>query len=159
MTSHCATAPTPSRSASFLLVRHAEVTDEDPDDPGLSAAGLARAAALARHLQHTALAGIEVTEFQRTQQTAAPTAVQQKRRPVRYFSRGDAMETTQRWQQHYRHGQVLVIGDGETLNALAAALCRCAVSPRDTSEYDHVMIVTPAASGPGQVVDKRLPPS
>jgi broad specificity phosphatase PhoE len=58
--------------SSIYLVRHAEKLDGP--DPGLSPAGLARAEALREELADVSLDAIYVTQWQRTQMTAAPIA-------------------------------------------------------------------------------------
>ncbi len=56
-----------------FLVRHAEkAQDGDAKDPELSAAGRARAEALAKIVKDVGVTAIFATEFKRTQQTAAP---------------------------------------------------------------------------------------
>src|SRR5918998_3630008 len=56
-----------------FLVRHAEKTqDGDAKDPELSAAGRARAEALAKIVKDVGITAIFATELKRTQQTAAP---------------------------------------------------------------------------------------
>ncbi len=64
-----------------FLVRHAERADTAPGatptmgaDPDLSEAGRARAESLATLLKDAGITAIFVTEFKRTQQTAAPLA-------------------------------------------------------------------------------------
>ena len=62
----------------IVVVRHAERSDAGSGgmaaDPELSAAGQARAKALAAMLKDEKLTAIDPTEYKRTQQTAAPTA-------------------------------------------------------------------------------------
>jgi broad specificity phosphatase PhoE len=65
----------------IFLVRHAERADSAPGtsptmaaDPDLSDAGRARADSLAAALKDANITAIYVTEFKRTQQTAAPLA-------------------------------------------------------------------------------------
>src|SRR5690606_31362275 len=58
----------------FVVVRHAERAEDDPRDPNLSAAGNARAAALAEALRDAPLVATYATEYRRTRQTAQPTA-------------------------------------------------------------------------------------
>ena len=62
-----------------FVVRHAERADAGTTpvkgaDPNLSAAGRARAKSLAAMLKEAGITAIFVTEFKRTQQTAAPLA-------------------------------------------------------------------------------------
>src|SRR5256885_10300007 len=57
-----------------FIVRHAEKTATGGNDPDLSVAGQKRAEALARIVKDSQITTVFVTEFKRTQQTAAPTA-------------------------------------------------------------------------------------
>ena len=57
-----------------VVVRHAEKATGGGKDPELSPAGHKRADALARILEDSQITAIFVTEFKRTQETAAPTA-------------------------------------------------------------------------------------
>jgi broad specificity phosphatase PhoE len=58
----------------IFVVRHAEKATTGGNDPDLSAAGQKRAEALARILKDSRIRTVFVTEFKRTQETAAPTA-------------------------------------------------------------------------------------
>src|SRR6266446_2968469 len=57
-----------------FVVRHAEKTTGGGNDPELSPAGHKRANALAHILRDSQITAVFVTEFKRTQETAAPTA-------------------------------------------------------------------------------------
>lgn len=73
-------APVPAADAAgvtVILVRHAETagdTSSGGTDPGLSEAGRARAAALARVLEDAGVTHVYASEFVRTQATVAPLA-------------------------------------------------------------------------------------
>ena len=58
----------------IFIVRHAEKATTGGNDPDLSVAGQKRAEALARILKDSQITAVFVTEFKRTQETAAPTA-------------------------------------------------------------------------------------
>ncbi len=58
----------------IFLVRHAEKESGDAKDPDLSAAGRDRAESLAAMLKDAGITAIFATEYERTQQTAAPLA-------------------------------------------------------------------------------------
>jgi len=57
-----------------FIVRHAEKASTGDKDPDLSVQGQKRADALARILKDSQITSVFVTEFKRTQETAAPTA-------------------------------------------------------------------------------------
>src|SRR5206468_9114794 len=65
----CATA-----APVVFIVRHAEKASSGGKDPDLSVEGQRRADALARILKDSEITSVFVTEFKRTQETAAPTA-------------------------------------------------------------------------------------
>ena len=60
--------------SAIFIVRHAEKAASGGNDPDLSQVGHQRAARLANMLRDARLSAIFVTEFKRTQQTAAPLA-------------------------------------------------------------------------------------
>jgi hypothetical protein len=57
-----------------FIVRHAEKASTGGKDPDLSVEGQKRADALAHILKDSQITSVFVTEFKRTQETAAPTA-------------------------------------------------------------------------------------
>jgi broad specificity phosphatase PhoE len=58
----------------IFIVRHAEKASSGGNDPDLSLQGQKRADALAHILKDSQITSVFVTEFRRTQETAAPTA-------------------------------------------------------------------------------------
>ena len=75
-------AATADATPIVFIVRHAEKAPTDGNDPGLSAAGQNRAKALARILKDSQITTVFVTEFKRTQETAAPTAKEAHLTPI-----------------------------------------------------------------------------
>ncbi|MCB9915896.1 MAG: histidine phosphatase family protein [Planctomycetes bacterium] len=67
-------APAVVRPVTVFLVRHAEKADEPGSDPGLSPAGEARAAELARVLDEAGVTHLFATPYERTRRTLAPLA-------------------------------------------------------------------------------------
>src|SRR5438067_13564971 len=57
-----------------FIVRHAEKASTSDKDPDLSLQGQKHADSLAHILQDSQITSVVVTEFKRTQETAAPTA-------------------------------------------------------------------------------------
>jgi phosphohistidine phosphatase SixA len=68
LVTHASAAPV------IFIVRHAEKASTGGNDPELSVAGQKRADTLARILKDSEIRAIFVTEFKRTQETAAPLA-------------------------------------------------------------------------------------
>jgi len=131
----------------FVVVRHAEKAKDDPENPSLSAAGLARADALAERLRSAPLVAAYATEFRRTRQTAQPTATAHELLVGAYYARGPADEIAAQWKQAHRSGTVLVVGHSNTVPGLVAALCACVTAPMDDSEYDRISIVHVGSDG------------
>jgi len=129
----------------ILLVRHAEKR-VDGSDPGLSAAGRARAAELARVLSDVPLAAIYASQFVRTRETGAPLAERLDLEVTIDPIEGD-MET---WAagfaadllERHRGEAVLVVGHSNTLPAVMRALG--VPDPPELSErdYDDLFVVT-----------------
>ena len=139
----------------FVVVRHAEKAKDDPENPSLSAAGLARADALAERLRSGPLVAAYATEFRRTRQTAQPTATAHRLPVGAYYARGPADEIAAQWKQAHRAGTVLVVGHSNTVPDLVAALCACVTAPMDDSEYDRISIVRIGSDGPATLDVQR----
>jgi broad specificity phosphatase PhoE len=131
----------------FIVVRHAEKATDDPQDPNLSVAGLARAVALAQRLRDAPLVAAYATEFRRTQQTARPAAEAHGLSVTAYFARGPAAESAAQWKQAHHGGTVLIVGHSNTVPDLVAALCGCTTQPMDDTEYDRLSIVRMDTAG------------
>jgi phosphohistidine phosphatase SixA len=118
----------------FLLVRHAEKSTDDPRDPSLTPAGEARAQRLAAELRDAPLVAVYSTDTRRTRATATPAAQMHGLTVAPYDARtADAFASELR--ARHRGGLVLVVGHSNTVPALAAALCGCAVAPMTEQDY------------------------
>lgn len=133
------------------LVRHAEKAAAPVDDPPLTDAGNARAGALVEALSGARIGAIISTPYLRTTSTARPLAT----------ATGVAVETvavTGGVAAHAgavadavrRHAgkAVVVVGHSNTVPAIAAALGAPRVPDFCDEEYDHILVVELAASGP-----------
>ena len=142
-----------------VFVRHAEKADDDPRDPSLSEAGLARAGALARTLDGAGLDAAYATEFRRTQQTAAPAAraagLEVRVRPAagtdpaRY---GAALREEVRALP--AGSTVLVVGHSNTIPALVQAVSGQPAAEMPETEYDRYTVVVLADDG-ARVITSR----
>lgn len=144
----CATRPSEAEAPlTYVIVRHAEKSTDDPRDPSLSEAGQARAERLAASLATAPLRAVYATEYRRTQQTGAPTAQAHGLTIVRYDAKQAAAEFAAALRRDHREGTVLVVGHSNTAPAIAAALCACEVAPMPETEFDRRMLVRIDAQG------------
>ena len=130
----CASTPQPP-GATFVVVRHAEKGNDDPQDPALSAIGQTRAEALAVQLRDTPLTAIYATSFRRTQQTAAPVARTHHIDVQTYDAKLPAPKFASQLRRMHPSGVVLVIGHSNTVPGIVAALCACQVVAIDEGTY------------------------
>jgi len=124
-----------------ILSRHAEKAATPPKDPPLSEAGKQRAKLLASMLADSGVEAIYVTEFQRTQLTAAPLAARVHVPPT-------VLSDTQRLIKAIRarqSGVVVVVGHSNTLPAIIEGLGGPKVDIADP-EYNNLFVLTVGAS-------------
>lgn len=155
----CATPPMKADSAplEFVVVRHAEKAAAGGDDPPLVEAGRARADALAARLADAPVVAVYSTGYARTLQTAAPMAQAHGLPVMPYDAREPADAFATRLRAAHPAGTVVVVGHSNTVPAIAAALCGCAVAPMEETEYDRLLVVTVSAGGEAALVVDRQP--
>ena len=102
-----------------FIVRHAEKASTGGKDPDLSVGGQKRADALAHILKDSQITSVFVTEFKRTQQTAAPTARAAQVSPT-VVPANDIGALVQKLRAS--NGNALVVGHGNTIPDLLKAL-------------------------------------
>ena len=103
----------------IFIVRHAEKASTDGNDPNLSLQGQKRADALAQILKDSQITSIFVTEFKRTQETAAPTARASHISPT-VIPAKDFRQLAGNLRA--LNGNALVVGHGNTIPDLLKAL-------------------------------------
>jgi phosphohistidine phosphatase SixA len=130
-----------------FLVRHAERADTANggpammgSDPSLSEAGRARAAGLATALKDAGITTIFVTEYKRTQETAAPLAKALGLTPVVVKANDRAGLLS---QVRSAKGHVLVVGHSNTVPDAINALGVAATITIADAEYDNLFVVLP----------------
>jgi broad specificity phosphatase PhoE len=154
----CASSPPPATASdaqradaagatTFILVRHAEKAADGSDDPPLTEAGRMRAQALAARLSTSPIIAVYTTPFQRTRQTATPTAQEHGLPLITYDAKQPAGDFSAQLQSRHAGQTVLVVGHSNTVPGIAAALCRCQVAPMSESEYDRLTTVRIARDG------------
>ena len=130
-----------AQAGRVILVRHAEKVDASRD-PELSAAGMARAMALAEVLDSVQVDAVLVSQFRRTGLTAAPTAAEHNIKPEVVAVQGSASDygaaLAARIRQLPRNWTVLVVGHSNTLGPTIAALGGPRVEDLCDSEYTRL---------------------
>lgn len=120
------------------LVRHAEKADDDPRDPSLSKAGVARANTLADMLRDVALDGVLSTDYRRTRLTAEPIAARAGVSVETYDPRSLADFAT---EISTRSGHYVVVGHSNTTPELVELLGGDPGEPIAEDEYDRIYVV------------------
>lgn len=149
-----AAAPRAAGTTTVFVVRHAERASETDRDPDLSAAGQARAAALAETLADAGVVGVFATEYRRTQQTAAPLAARLGV-PVQRYDGADPASIARTVRDRYSGVPVLLVGHSNTVRSLVRALGGTADGDLASHEYDDLYIVLIPPSGPVHTVHAR----
>ncbi len=140
-----------------VIVRHAEKASDDPRDPSLNGVGMARAQRLASALAGAPLVAVYATQFRRTRQTALPAATAHGLPVSNYDAQSAPGEFAALLRQRHSRGTVLVVGHSNTVPAIAAALCGCAVAPMAEDEYGRRLRVRVDRDGTATLIDTRAP--
>ena len=135
-----------------FLVRPAEKTTGG-NDPDLSSAGHERADALARILKDSQITAIFVTEFKRTQETAAPTAKETHITPTIVPLARDVAGLAAKLRAV--NGNALVVGHSNTIPDLIKALG--IAIPINIPDADYTEIFVVPLSDPPQLVRLHYP--
>jgi broad specificity phosphatase PhoE len=123
----------------IFIVRHAEKATTGGNDPGLSVAGQKRASALARILKDSQITAVFVTEFKRTQETAAPTAKAAQVNPT-VVPANDVAGLAAKVRA--LNGNALVVGHGNTIPDLIKALAITTPITIPEDDYSEIFVVS-----------------
>ncbi|WP_373062784.1 phosphoglycerate mutase family protein [Gemmatimonas sp.] len=131
-----------------VLVRHGEKATEGGSDPSLSAAGRARAQALADALAMTTPNAIIVTSLKRTAETAAVVSAKTGVVPtVITIGNGAKHIADVATAVRKATGVVLVVGHSNTVPAIVKALGGPKLPDLCDSSYATMFVLTPGAEG------------
>ena len=127
-----------------VLVRHAERVDASAD-PGLSEAGLARAAALSEALREAHPVLVLTSPLQRTRLTAGPTA-EYHSAPLEAVSlegggAAHVAATVARVRALPTDATVLIVGHSNTVPLIARALGYAEAADMPECEYDRMTVL------------------
>lgn len=124
--------------STIFLVRHAEKASGGENDPDLSPAGRDRAESLATALKDSGVSAIFVTEFKRTQQTAAPLAKMLSLDPA-IVPANDSAALLARLRA--LTGNALVLGHGNTIPDLIKSLGAATPITIEENDYDNLFVL------------------
>jgi broad specificity phosphatase PhoE len=133
-------------TTTVILARYADRADGEGNNPGLSAAGQARAEELARVLGEVdVVAGVDAifaTQYRYTQETAEPLA-QRLRLPVQVVDVTDVKALLERILTDYKGKVILIVTHTEPLPVLIRELHGSKKVPAlAAEEYDNLYIVS-----------------
>lgn len=145
---------TPAASTTVIIVRHAEKAAEPAADPPLTAAGTARADALAELLKDAGVRAVLSTQFQRTRLTVAPMAARLglATEIVDARAANHARMVADSILAKYRGQTVLVAGHSNTVPDIVAALGAPKPDAICDAGYDNLFVVTVPGLGAATVV-------
>ena len=121
-----------------FIVRHTEKANTGGKDPDLSVQGQKRADALAHILKDSQITSVFVTEFKRTQETAAPTARAANVSPT-VVPANDIGVLVEKLRA--LNGNALVVGHGNTIPDLLKALGIATPVSIPEDEYTEIFAV------------------
>lgn len=133
--------------ASVFIVRHAERADAKDDASLLSRKGKKRATLLSKVLAGVALKAVYTTEYERTQQTAGPTA-KAKGLIVTVTDSEKAVDLASELKLKPAETDVLVVGHTDTIPDILKGLGVESPVEIPNADYDNLFIVTPRKDAP-----------
>ena len=135
-----------------FIVRHAEKASTGGNDPDLSVQGQKRADALAHILKDSQITSVFVTEFKRTQKTAAPT-VRAAHVSSTVIPANDIGALVEKLRA--LNGNALVVGHGNTIPDLLKALG--IATPVSIPEDDYTEIFAVSVGDAPQLLRLHYP--
>jgi broad specificity phosphatase PhoE len=135
-----------------IVVRHAERVDSSTDSP-LSPAGQQRAQTLARTVSRAEVTAIFVTQFQRTQMTAAPLAAQLKLTPTVVTANTTAL--VERIRRDHGNDVVLIVGHSNTVPEILTQFGVTEPVTIQDDEFDALFILVPRGQAGPSIVRLR----
>lgn len=132
----------------FILVRHAEKSNDDPRDPSLSEAGVKRAQALKHLLSQAEVSALYSTPYKRTRSTVQPIAEATGLEIQTYDPRsGDFLKEI---MEKYKGKTVVVSGHSNTTPLVANLLIgKQKYQQLSEKDYSKVFVVTVSEIGKG----------
>ena len=148
----CLAFSTASADPVIVIVRHAEKSGGTGNDPDLSDAGKKRAAILAEMFKNAGITAVFVSEFRRTQETAAPFAKSAGIDTAIIPAKNTAALVAKLGELS---GNALVVSHGNTIPDLVKGLG--VETPINIPDNDYTDIFIVVRSNPPQLLRLRYP--
>ncbi len=143
------------QSTTFILVRHAEKSKDDPKDPSLNEEGLQRVEKLGQLLSAQSIDAIYSTPYKRTMGTVQPLAEKHGLEIQNYDFKG-LNEFLGGIIRKYPGGTVIISGHSNTTPYLANILIgEEKFEQFDDSDYGNVLVISASEVGTGKVTILR----
>lgn len=139
-----------------LLVRHAEKVLQG-DDPGLTAAGLARTQRLIKVLSDLEIDAVYSTQFKRTRTTAEPIAKARGLKVELVPAGKDYAAQMSRILRARKRETVLVVSHSNTIPEILRELGIPAPPEITEKEYDRLFVCFLPETGPPHLISLRFP--
>ncbi len=123
-----------------IIVRHAEKAATNPADPPLSPAGVARAQTLAHVVENAGIDVIFVTDKQRTQQTAEPTATNLSLTPIELDEADTDILISMVYSDHQGE-EILIVGHSHTIPGILEGFGISEENLFENDPYDNLFIL------------------
>lgn len=138
----------------FILVRHAEKTDDGTDDPPLSTKGKERAQDLASMLKQADISAVYTTPYKRTRQTITPIA-RQKGLDINTYDPSESTFADSLFAKN-KGGTILISGHSNTTPKVANFLLgEKRFDQFDESDYGNIFIITLKEKREAKIVNLR----
>jgi len=137
-----------------ILVRHAEVSTMQSQDPPLNAAGQERAQTLVHVAGEADVTVIYATQYNRTQQTVQPLATHLGL-PVNLVDAMDIEGIVDQVLSDYSGEIVLIVGHSNTIPQIIEEFGGEPIPPIGEGEFDNMFIVTVITLGKVNVVNLK----
>ncbi len=142
--------------ATYILVRHAQKATDDPRDPNLSDAGIARSAELAGLLERTKITAVYSTPYKRTMNTVLPIAKMNSLTVTEYAPTNPEAFAAMLIAKH-TEGTVLISGHSNTIPALANALLgEQKFTDFSDADYGNLIVIFVDGSGKSRLLHLRF---
>jgi len=134
----------------FILVRHAEKSTDDPRDPSLSEEGIKRAEALKTMLSQADIAALYSSPYKRTKGTVQPIAEAKGLEIMTYDPRSAAF--LEDIMKNHKGKTIVISGHSNTTpNVVNALLGKEQFKTLSESDYSKIFIVSVTEIGKGTV--------